>query len=276
MIEISVGIYSYKNPDLVEVVENIFNTSSMAVHVSVYDQHPMLRKSKFSHLHNVEYSHIFWDEIKSPISFKNQFIHTQEIESKYTMLLSDDILLSQGWDKVLSGFAEKAQVGVSGYGNVSLEIKDKYYIRPQRKHSDAFSPTVYLDTDLLFLKTEDARNLDCPTHLKYYGENEYLSIDAFSKDIQVWSAPSSIVDKDLNNNTLETVYTTFSIEHKYNTVIDLLQDNLGQDWGWCAGIDTLELKKIPDQYDDVLYDPYQMKIVDVGGERFIGAVKAIY
>jgi hypothetical protein len=36
------------------------------------------------------------------------------------------------------------------------------------------------------------------------------------------------------------------------------------------------LRRLPYQNNDVLYDPNKMKIMDVGGERFIGKVKAIY
>jgi len=276
MISISVVIYSYKNPKLLDVVENVFNTSSGSVHVTVYDQHPMLRKDKFSHLNNLEYSHIFWDKLNSPCSFKQTAIHMPEIHSEYTLILSDRIYLSEGWDSRLVEFFKENPGIISGYGKPSLSIKDKHFLEASYETSETFEKTSYANSELLFSSSNLIKSLDYPVHLKFYGENEYLSLDIFKKQIDLWSPPSDIIDDIQEFRPLEELYVPFSLEHKYNSVVESLKSEIGKAWGTCVGIDTDLIKPIFYQQDDVPYDPYDLKIVDVGGERFIGSVKAIY
>ena len=43
-----------------------------------------------------------------------------------------------------------------------------------------------------------------------------------------------------------------------------------------SDIDLNQIRPIPYQVDDVLYDPYDMEMLNVNQERFIARVKAIY
>jgi hypothetical protein len=276
MTDISIVIYSYKGKNLADVLESLLESASSEIHITVYDQHPMDRKEKLSKLHNIQYRHIFWDEILSPTSYKAGGLNDENIVAPYSMLISDDIQLADGWDKTLIRYISENNKIVSGFSSGKLMVHDKYFLRQEVIASDGFATTNYINTNFIFARTETLRNLKYPDDVKYFGEAEKLSMDAFIKNVDVVCAPSNILKKDFGDRTMENLYVPFSTEHNYNSCIDMMLSEEYSGWVEFHGLSDRLPKKLPYQIDDVLYNPYDLKFNDVEQDRFIGLVKAIY
>lgn len=269
-------VYSYKNPKVKEHIEHNMSVSGNELHITLIDQHPLNRIAKFDQLYNFVYQHVFWDKINSPCLRKCSVLFDEDLNSDYTLLISDDITLSDGWLETAKEFLDNnSDAVISGFGSGSIKIKEKYFLEKEHASSDSFLSTNYIDSKFLFGKTKDIKTLDYPVAVKYHGESEMLSWWAYQKGIKVFSAPSTMLQEDTKLRTLENLYTPFSIEHNYNQSINLIKKS-SPEWFELNNIDIEDLKEIPYQIDDVLYDPYEMKMLDVNQERFIGRVKAIY
>tara|TARA_B110000259_G_C14026635_1_gene404922 strand:+ start:507 stop:1364 length:858 start_codon:yes stop_codon:yes gene_type:complete len=279
---IYVVIYNYKSSNLLDSVRSVYeNVSDKAnVHMYIYDQHPLNRKDKFSGFPNLEYEHVFWDHQYTPINYKKK--EALSNVHPYTMLMSADISLDKDWDLALVDQlgAHKDSI-ISGQGKVNLKIHDKYFVRnayPQ--FSDSFLLSNYIDRNLVFSTRDTLARVEFPTHMKYWGEEEMMSVDSFVKDIRIYSCPLGYYT-DNHERNLERLYSPFSIEHNYNAFLDYINDSHGPLQSKVAqffeyhNIDPSKIKRIPYQVDDVLYDPNSMNIVGIGGERFIDGVNTI-
>lgn len=276
MIELNVVLYSYKNPNLVDVVRNLISSTTMSINAYVMDQHPLDRREKFKEFLNVNYIHKFWDNINSPLDFKyEKILDNSVIDAKYTLVISDDTMLSDGWAAQCLEFLNgNESVLVSGKGARKAKKLDDYFISWQEDSSELFSLTNFADRNFIFGHTKTFGKTGYPADVKYYGEEEKLSIMMYEKNISIYSAPTGTYE-DLNVRTIENLYCPFSKEHNYNTLIDKLGTEIGKDWLSSLGIDSMPIKLFY-QVDDVLYDPNDLKMVDLGGERYIANTKAIY
>lgn len=278
---LNIIIYSYKNPQLREVVDAAFSaTNSFSPHVIVIDQHPLHRQEKMPNEEAFTYEHVFWDKIKSPCIYKRSFAFsdgTNVPQAEYTLILSDDFVLPEGWDTEVKSFLEEhPTVIVSGFGSGKVSIKEKYYLSKELVESDSFTKTDYIDSKFLIAKTSVLKQIDYPAlEAKYHGESELLSLWAYEKKVTVFSAPTTIMPKDLGQRPLENLYTPFSIEHNYNSAIDALKQRMPEFFD-NNGINQSDLKKVPYQVDDVLYDPFKLEMTEITQERFIASTKAIY
>lgn len=270
-------MYSYKNKNLPLVVDNLFDASGQdQIHLSIIDQHQLNRSQKFEKYHNLFYEHVFWDKLNSPCLRKRGVLFNENITSEYILIISDDIMLSKGWLTRVSDFMKSNPKSIiSGFGAGKVRVHDKYYLKKEMVDSDTFTDTRYIDSKFIFAKAETLRALEYPIDVKYHGESEWLSLQAYLKNIQVFSAPTNILFKDLGERTVETLYTTFSIEHKYNEVIESLRKDAPK-WFVENDIDPSLLKKLPYQVNDVPYDPYDLDMVTITQDRFIASTKAIY
>lgn len=278
-------IYTYKGSNLIECVNSIYDNASKdaVISVTVYDQHPLNRKAKLGDRDYLNYEHVFWDHQYTPINYKKKEIHLAK--SEYVLSMSADITLAKDWDVSLIDFINgRNDLLISGQGMGDLRLEDKYFIKNYWGSSGSFgifSLSNYIDRNFLFGFKQTLCRLEYPIEMKYYGEEEMLSLDAFRKDIKIYSMPTnSYIDN--KERGLENLYAPFSIEHMYNNFIDYIHDPDEDDiinvrnFFKYHNVDYTKLKRIPYQVDDVLYDPNTMKIVDVGGERFIDSVKVIY
>jgi hypothetical protein len=124
-----------------------------------------------------------------------------------------------------------------------------------------------------------------PLFLKYYGENEYLSLAFLSVKHDIVSLPQSIY-RDKHVRSIENTYSTFSLEHNYNVVVDLLNGVGLDDYGITSlglskfldfhKISIGQIKKLPYCANDVSYDPYKLKMHGVDSRRFLAGTKAVY
>lgn len=274
-MDVNAIIYSYKNPNLLDVVQNLLDSTDKIVHISILDQHPMDRSSKFKDLKNVDYTHYFWDKPNGPTWFKEETIFSKLFDAKYTLVLSDDTLVTEGWlEECISFINNNLKILVSGKGKRKAKNKDFYFLEYFSDPSEMFYLSHIIDRNFIFGLTESFYLTGYPRDIKYFGEEEIFSIRCLKAGISVYSAPNNLY-KDLKLRTIENLYCPFSKEHNYNNAIELIETEDGKDWLAKIGISEAPLKLFY-QIDDVPYDPYQLKIADLGGERFIANTKAIY
>lgn len=271
---INLVIYSYKGKHVIDNIHTLVENAPEDLHITLIDQHPMDRSAKLKDLDNVHYKHVFWDKINSPSLRKREVLLATDLShAPYSMVMADDIVVSPDWDKLIEQ-AEMDRI-VSGFGKTTVVNADKYLLGVDTEPSNSFELSHYVDKRFIFLKTENLRITDYPTDVKYRGENELLSAIAFYKHLEVYSAPSTMLVQDQEERTLENLYVPFSIEHNYNQTMDTIKEEYH---GWLDfhNIDRDSIMRIPYQIDDVLYDPYKLKMVEMGGERFFGQTRAIY
>ena len=283
MLDLHVIIYSYKGKRLVELLNQVHKASQdLKYTITLYDQHPIKREDLFSHS-NVLYKHIFWDHQTSPLIYKKQSISNPD--SKYTLILSDDIVLQGDWLKDCIEFCTEKTI-ISGNYYAKYYNKNLFYLDKNREYLNEFKETGIIDRDFIFGFTEDLQKQLMPTYLKYNGEEECLSLMLYIKDIKIYSAPAHIYLK-CNINALNLYYVPFSKDHNYNHFIslikryqnsfmDLLNEKEKVD-SFCrkTNIDKDSLRFLPYINNDVEYSVYDVKFKNMDGRRFTTHVKEI-
>lgn len=269
MTTIEAVVYSFKNKNLLKVVDAILQNTDNSVTVTVYDQHPLFRESLFTD-DRVSYNHIFWDHIYSPGTYRVRSL--KKTPAEYVLLLSDDYVVSPGWDtKCIEQLKGNANSIVSGVGKPSVHTKDLFSIKAEYEDSTSFDIATYVSKEFLFGRTRTMLSVSYPSDVKYFGESELLSYRFFKNNTQVWSCPSDIA-VNLNEKTLESKYRTFSLEHKYNTIFNEITNDF-----WAAlGFDGVPIVPLPYINDDVSYNANQIEFNDLDSRKFISNVKAIY
>lgn len=280
---IQIHIYSYKNKNLANVVKSIQENTINSYSISLVEQHPLTHADYYKDISNLSYEHVFWDHQYSPAKYRAIFI--AEGLAEYQLMLSDDVILSSGWDEKLINFIDDRDIVVSGSGAPSVKISDKYFLKNSPTTSADFSLSQFIDRNFIFAKRSILMRGEYPMDIKYLGEGEVYTLRLFCQGIDIYSTPTGTYE-DLGVRTLENLYAPFSIEHNYNSFIDMLKGDdptVGHrsprkvaEFLDFHNIDRDGIIKIPYQNDDVLYDPNKLKIQNVGGERFIANTKAIY
>lgn len=278
-------LYSYRNKEAIAMLEQIWSTASNNVTVKFIDQYPLNRESKAKDLADkydgafVDYQHVFWDTIYSPIHQKQQALFNMPEGFEYVAIVSDDVIFNPGWDKKVIDFVNRSPKSlVSGKGQVHLGA-GKYMFEASYSSSNDFMLSQYVSRNFLFGHGSDIRGLHLPTDLKYFGEEESLTFEALGQGLSIYSAPFNLyIDSQLR--TMENIYCAFSIKHNYNSVVDIMQSDdpipgVPEFFAYHK-LDRFAIKKLTYPVDDVLYDPHQLKFNELGGERFIGVAKAIY
>jgi hypothetical protein len=272
MNKIKAFVYSYKNKHLLDMITSLKESTVNSIEIHVRDQHPLDRSKVFGEVQGVCYSHEFWDHNYGPIFFKTGEIAKSDQE--YMLLISDDIILSEGWDLKVIDFINNHDVIVSGNYVANISNDGPFDLKLEELSTTGFTKTNFVDSKFIFAKTEIIKKLEYPNTVKYYGENELLSISAYEKSIDVFAAPSNLY-QDLRNRILENIYTPFSLEHGYGDAIKKVKSS---EWAKLFAIDTDKLQAIPYINDDPGYDmdKFELEDQDIGGQRFTYGLKAIY
>lgn len=284
MNNISVVVYSYKGRGLDDVIDNLRATAkSSQLHIDIHDQFPLYRQERFQ---ECGYNHIFWDHIYSPIKYKNQSI--QSFQTDYCLVISDRVMLEDGWDEKLINFINENPTSiVSGNGISRLMFKNLFYIDRVNQFLNNFSINNFIDRDLIFGRTDIIKSVPFPEYLKYNGEEEVLSLRYWSQGTDIYAAPTSLYSKPFAN-TIETLYTPFSKDHFYNEAVSLMTtgknnfDDISNnirnhiDFSNYHKIDLLELKKLPFEKNDVLYDPLSSGYNKLDAKKFMTRTKVMH
>ena len=283
---IDVMIYSYKNKRLKDNVLSIINNSKTNnFKISIIDQNPVDRSSVFDKIENIYlYKNVSWDSIKSPTGYKSMHIH--ESESDYVLLISGDVELKDSWDIDLINLINDRDIVISGQGNLRIYHKDLFFLGKEVVESGTMSLTNFIDSNFIFAKKSTLSKINYPKDIKYFGENEIVSYSLYSCGIDIYSLPTNFYN-DLKIRPLENLYTTMSLEHNYNVVIDIFSSGVNPyvphinvkraATGFLDfhNIDLSKLKKLPFQKNDVEYDPDNIKFLTSTPQRFVDTTRVI-
>ena len=271
---ISCVLFSYKNKNLKRVVDELILNTKNEIFIVVFDKHNLNRKNLFSdsvYKNKVEYKHVVWDEIKSPIDYKKEILHNSN--SEYFLSISDDILVSKNWDEESINFLKTTNAVLSGSGKLNLEKKNLFFFKQLREKSLSFNKTNFIDKNFIFCRTSILKGV-YPNNLKYFGEDEMLSLNLFNKNTEIFSLPSGLY-KDLLVRSIENSYTTFSLEHNYNLVVEAYK-KAPEEFLAACGIDKDALYPLPYAHNDVEYDPDGLSFQDLDARKFVMDIRGIY
>lgn len=266
-------LYSYKNKNLQEVIDNIYKTSEMKnFSLKVIDQSNIRKHFTFKDYENLEYEHVYWDSIESLCMRKAKEI--EESESQFTALISDDVWFNQGWDTKLAMFFKDRDVAVSGRTIAKVSYKDTYTIINNPEPSDDFSISQYVDRNFIFARTELLKNVSYPSKLKYYGEEEMLSINLMDSEIDIYSAPGDLY-VDLGTRSIENLYTTFSKYHNFNNVYKVIASGKADNFLKYHNLDKDYYQPAPDLINDVEYNVHENNFFTASAKKFVEKVNVL-
>jgi hypothetical protein len=266
-------IFSYQNKNLKLAVDQLIKNTKNDIFITIFDKHAIDRSYVFStqdYKRNVEYRHIFWDELIGPAEYKSNWVKRNT--SEHVLFFSDDTLVSKNWDENLLYFLKDKEAIVSGKGNLKLKQINPFFFQQDRDVSSDLTLSNFIDRNFIFGKTEILKNI-YPKEIKHCGEEEFLSLNLFNNKIEIFSGPSNLYE-DLGLRTIENSYTTFSIEHNYNLLIEKYL-KAPQKFLDFHGIDRNNLNKLPYNSNDVLYNPTSLSYSDLDARKFLMEIKGI-
>jgi hypothetical protein len=285
MNSIEAIIYSYKGKQLKDVVENLINNTDNEIFITIIDQSPLIKDYIFKDYKNVKYRHVVWDSHESPCDMKLNAI--QSSNSDYVLLVGDNVMVKKSWDTELIGFLDNKKAIVSGKGNTYFKLKDNFSFEIVSEDLMSTQISNVFTRDFAFGKGDILKQFEYPRHLKYYGENETVSILLYCSGIDIYSYCSNLYSK-ISENIIETIYTPFSLVHNYNEFVRLIKHGNSRfiniqkhnqrtvkDFINFHGIEIDKIYELPFEKNDPKYNHDQLAFQAVQGERFIGITRSI-
>lgn len=267
MTSIKVFIYSYKNKNLLENLQNIISKQSNQNDITyyVYDQNNVNRDFLFKKVRaNIVYNHVKWDDIRSVTYYRNMaLLHYSN--SKYYLEINPNISLMNEWDIYFLSNIKNKKI-ISGFGIPKLSI-NKSYVIADRRHSDSIEEANYIDMDLIFCSQIDAMTLIKLKNLKQIGQDLFASLLFINKGYSIYSLPSNLYHKSIQEN--QNTYKAFSVNHGYNKVLSIIKKENNERFESFHGISINDISQIPYQIDDVAYSEYNISIEDMDTPRFL-------
>lgn len=273
MKSIKVFIYSYKNKNLLENLQDIINKQSNENDISyyIYDQNNVNRDFLFNKIRaNIIYNHVRWDDISS-ITHHRSMALLHYSNSKYYLEINPNISLMDKWDIYLLDNIEDKKI-ISGFGVPILSI-NKSYVVSDRQYSDSIKETNYIDTDLIFCSQIDAMTLIKLKNLKQIGQDLFASLLFINKGYKIYSLPSSLYNKTVQEN-LDT-YKAFSINHGYNKMLSIVKNENNEKFESFHHISLKNISPIPYQIDDVSYTNYKISLENMDTPRFLAGYNKV-
>lgn len=265
---VEILIYSYRNKNLQDTVEKLYEDFlDNDFTTTVIDQNNVNRDAIFSKFPNMNYKFRRWDSLKSPCEAKMNFISNSSAE--YVMIMSDDVVLSNGWQDALIGFLEdKSDTIVSGHTISNLKQDSLFSISNDPIWDNKFALSQFIDRNFIFGKATDLKKAVYPGELKYHGEEELYSINLMAAGVDIYSAPSELYI-DTNARTVDNLYVPFSKYHNYNKFYEYVQHDISSRFLDYHGLDRSTIRLLPDFNNDVLYLYTDLDFVSLGGSKFI-------
>lgn len=282
MTRIDAVLYSYKNKNLKLVVDSLLGNTKSDIYVKVFDQNPIDRTAMFQDP-RVDYTHIVWDKIYSPSEKKGDAIDKSNAD--YILELSDDCLLSDGWDTIAIDIVQSKNCVVSGNSFRKLFRDGPFFFSTVETESETSKLVNYINKDFIFTKNKIWKSVQYPYFLKYHGEAEMLSLNFFKAGYDIYSAPAQAYT-NLGLKTIDRLYVPYSKDHNYNIFVDRISSpfaeqgsrtpRTNEDFFDFHGIEDFKIKKLPYPTNDVEYDQYGLRFQDVDARKFISKTKSIY
>jgi hypothetical protein len=271
---IGIFVYSFQNKDLIDSITDIVNKSSGLHDLSFYiiDQNNVERSRLFnitaSHV-KIIYKHTKWDSIKSPVAHK--FDGSRILASEYFMQCGDGVVMSKDWDLSLVDKIEsvryKNQTIISGNHKLEFKNKNLFMIEKIKSISEDYSDVDMIDRDFIFCLSSDIKRVGYPVNLKYYGEEEKMSLMIKEKHYHLLCCPTKLFE----NKTFpleKNGYVPFSLTHKYNKFVESNEKKI---------IDTFGIEVIPFPFEDsdIEYTIEKSETDKIGGERYLNKTRII-
>jgi len=267
MKSIKVFIYSYKNKNLLEYLQDIINKQSKHFNVTyyVYDQNNVNRDFLFKEIDaNLIYTHIRWDDINSITYYRNMTILNSNF-CDYYFEINPNISLINEWDSFLASNIKNKQI-ISGFGTTKLFVNKSHVIAKKEK-SSGIVKTNYIDFDLIFCLQADAIIFLELKGLKESGQDLLASLLLIDKDYEIYSLPTDLYQKNIQENI--NTYKPFSKNHGYNKMLSNIKNKNNQKFESFHGIFIKDILEIPYQIDDVSYTNYKISLQNLQAPRFL-------
>lgn len=267
MKTIKVFIYSYKNKNLLDQLQDIINKQSNNFNVVyyIYDQNNVNRDFLFSKIKsNIVYTHINWDDIKSITYHRNMVILNSD-PSDFYFEINPNLSLMHDWDLLLTSNIDDKKI-ISGFGMPKLFI-DKFYVIKRIEESLEIQQSNYIDIDLIFCSQKDAINLIKLKCLKDIGQDLFASIIFINDNYKIYSLPSSFYKKTIQENI--NTYKAFSYNHGYNNMLKDINKLNNEKFESFHSILIKDIQEIPYQKDDVYYNSYKISLEQMEHPRFL-------
>jgi hypothetical protein len=277
---ISVIIYSFQKKDLLDYVLNLFSTAEMPDRLNVYitDQNNIDRHEMFA-IQNVNYLHKIWDDLSSPILDKQKMIDL--CSGKHILQIGDSVKLNKNWDTDLINYLNKDlqdmnKVIISGNSICNFFQKNIFMVGKKNQEIDKLSQNFSITRDFVFGRKSDFQEITYPVDLKYYGEEESITMSLLNKGYSIYSVPTNFY----TNSTLDlssVEYLPFSIYHNYNRFIIKNKKEINEYLLKVNGYkkDSPKVRELPFEDSDVVYNRLKSKVDKIGGNRYLNNIREI-
>jgi hypothetical protein len=282
---LAIIVVSYKDKNLFNFVSNLDANTTVQHSIEIFDQNPVKRENEFSGVQHYSYEHLIWDAISGPVKHKIDKVNRRMENADYICIITPDSVVNPGWDTELINFIDSKPAIVSGVGKVKIGFKNRFELEAISQPFNEFSMSQFGNKNFIFGKSEAFKKIRMPDFLKYRGEDEYWALAFMSHGYDIYSAPDRIYT-DVKNRTIENTYHTFSFEHNYNILVDILHkidvnkynlsENAVDRFLEFHGLKPEDILRLPYENNDVAYDPYDLKMHDMDARRFIAGTQAVY
>lgn len=296
---INVVMYSYKDKEAIKTLENLMKKWSKKIFLFIHwhDQNGINRSKLLIDLVNSydncngTYVPVHWDDIDGAALYKDLRLKVT-FGGRYHLSITPGTMVEQDWDTKLINFVSGKNIIVSGNKQVRIKNKNLFFVEKEFSDINDFTLTNYVDRNFIFgnvvmMKNSYLGQYNFPGWLKFYGEEEALSLQYFKDSIDIYAAPEDIV-KINRYTTLEdfNYYVPFSKYHNYNELINLFKNNNNQIVG-AINSDVVEnfskyhnfnfrsLEYLPFETNDVSYRITDSSFDKVDGNRFIKNIRKV-
>ena len=284
-VKLVLVVISYKDKNLFDFVKQLDENTVSEHSIEVFEQHPIDHYKEFWDIPKCAYEHKIWDDIAGPVIKRTEKISKRMDMATHICVLTPDTVLSPGWDLELIRMSNQKRAVFSGNGKAVVSNKDLFSLNVNYLQFNESIKNQFVTKNFIFAESAAFHSIVMPSFLKYAGEDEYWTLAFMSQGYDIYSVPTDIY-KDTGYRSIENTYHTFSAEHNYNIVVDLLNkidiekykisDLAVDEFYLFHNIEPGSIKRLPYSTNDVNYDPYDLKMHDVDARRFISGTKAVY
>jgi len=282
---IAIIIISYKDKNLFDFVSKLKSKTISNHSIEVFEQHPIDHAKEFENISDCSYDYKIWDDIAGPTIKRTEKISNRMYNATHLCILTPDSILTKGWDVELLNMIDNKKIIISGNGKISVSNKDLFSLKYNYLNFNEMTKSQFANKNFIFGKSEAFHDIRMPDFLKYAGEDEYWTLSLMSQGYDIYSAPSYVYT-DSYYRSIENTYHTFSAEHNYNIVVDLMHkkdlekykisENAVDEFFAFHNISADSIKRLPYINNDVNYNPYNLEMHEVDARRFIAGTKAVY